>query len=158
METKSKPKMGFDTGRFERIWRGFQPGAGAQRIQYCWSAPGSQGHGRQCGEHCRRDPADGAAGAVFQRECRRPGAPIGSDSGLSRNIAETDPECGGIRITAAFPGFWHSETLYMRAMPPARIKPADMNMTLDVMAHSLVYWTQELFAAGLLGRERRFLP
>jgi enoyl-[acyl-carrier protein] reductase III len=30
------------------------------------------------------------------------------------------------------------------------IKPADMNMTLDVMAHSFVYWTQDLFAAGLL--------
>jgi NAD(P)-dependent dehydrogenase (short-subunit alcohol dehydrogenase family) len=30
------------------------------------------------------------------------------------------------------------------------IKPTDMNMTLDVMAHSLVYWTQELFQAGLL--------
>jgi enoyl-[acyl-carrier protein] reductase III len=30
------------------------------------------------------------------------------------------------------------------------IKPADMNMTLDVMAHSFVYWTQELFAAGLI--------
>jgi enoyl-[acyl-carrier protein] reductase III len=32
------------------------------------------------------------------------------------------------------------------------IKPADMNMTLDVMAHSLLYWTQDLFAAGLLTR------
>jgi enoyl-[acyl-carrier protein] reductase III len=30
------------------------------------------------------------------------------------------------------------------------IKPADMNMTVDVMAHSLVYWVQDLFAAGLL--------
>ncbi len=30
------------------------------------------------------------------------------------------------------------------------IKPADMNMTLDVMAHSLVYWVQDLFKAGLL--------
>jgi enoyl-[acyl-carrier protein] reductase III len=37
------------------------------------------------------------------------------------------------------------------AEDPARsIKPADMNMTLDVMAHSLVYWAQDLFAAGLL--------
>jgi enoyl-[acyl-carrier protein] reductase III len=27
-----------------------------------------------------------------------------------------------------------------------------MNMTLDVMAHSLVYWVQELFSAGLLKR------
>jgi enoyl-[acyl-carrier-protein] reductase (NADH) len=25
-----------------------------------------------------------------------------------------------------------------------------MNMTLDVMAHSLVYWTQDLFQAGML--------
>ena len=32
----------------------------------------------------------------------------------------------------------------------ATIKPADMAMTLDVMAHSLVYWVQDLFAAGLL--------
>jgi len=30
------------------------------------------------------------------------------------------------------------------------IKPADMNMTLDVMAHSLVYWVQDLFKTGLL--------
>jgi enoyl-[acyl-carrier protein] reductase III len=30
------------------------------------------------------------------------------------------------------------------------IRPNDMTMTVDVMAHSLVYWTQELFAAGLL--------
>jgi len=30
------------------------------------------------------------------------------------------------------------------------IKSADMNMTLDVMAHSFVYWTQDLFHAGLL--------
>jgi enoyl-[acyl-carrier protein] reductase III len=33
-----------------------------------------------------------------------------------------------------------------------RIRPADMNMTLDVMAHSLVYWVQDLLEAGLIGR------
>ena len=32
------------------------------------------------------------------------------------------------------------------------IRPADMNMTLDVMAHSLVYWVQDLLGAGLLGK------
>ncbi|MBH5335059.1 SDR family oxidoreductase [Streptomyces pactum] len=32
------------------------------------------------------------------------------------------------------------------------IAPRQMAMTLDVMAHSLVYWTQDLVAAGLLGR------
>ncbi|WFB09319.1 SDR family oxidoreductase [Streptomyces sp. LX-29] len=30
------------------------------------------------------------------------------------------------------------------------VTPRQMNMTLDVMAHSLVYWTQDLHAAGLL--------
>ncbi len=32
-----------------------------------------------------------------------------------------------------------------------RMSKAQMEMTLDVMAHSLVYWTQDLVAAGLLG-------
>ncbi|MEO6326705.1 MAG: SDR family oxidoreductase [Thermoanaerobaculia bacterium] len=32
-----------------------------------------------------------------------------------------------------------------------RIAPAQMDMTLDVMANSLVYWTQDLIGAGLLG-------
>ena len=31
------------------------------------------------------------------------------------------------------------------------ISPQQMDMTLDVMAHSLVYWTQDVFRAGLLG-------
>ena len=33
-----------------------------------------------------------------------------------------------------------------------RIKPADMNMTLDVMAHSFVYWVQDLISADLIGK------
>jgi NAD(P)-dependent dehydrogenase (short-subunit alcohol dehydrogenase family) len=37
------------------------------------------------------------------------------------------------------------------------IRQADMNMTLDVMAHSLVYWVQELFAAGLLKKGAKIL-
>jgi len=41
---------------------------------------------------------------------------------------------------------------YLHEDPKKRIKPADMNMTLDVMAHSLVYWIQDLRDAGLLGR------
>ena len=39
---------------------------------------------------------------------------------------------------------------YMSDAGESVIKPADMNMTLDVMAHSLVYWVQDLFAAELL--------
>lgn len=41
---------------------------------------------------------------------------------------------------------------YIADHADAAIKPADMNMTLDVMAHSLVYWVQDLVAAGLLQR------
>ncbi len=40
---------------------------------------------------------------------------------------------------------------FIAERPDAAIKPADLNMTLDVMANSLVYWVQDLFAAGLLG-------
>jgi NAD(P)-dependent dehydrogenase (short-subunit alcohol dehydrogenase family) len=36
-----------------------------------------------------------------------------------------------------------------------RISPEQMNMTLDVMAHSLVYWTQDLFQRGLLKKGAR---
>jgi enoyl-[acyl-carrier protein] reductase III len=39
---------------------------------------------------------------------------------------------------------------YIERGSAGALKPADMNMTLDVMAHSLVYWVQDLFAAGLL--------
>jgi NAD(P)-dependent dehydrogenase (short-subunit alcohol dehydrogenase family) len=45
--------------------------------------------------------------------------------------------------------------LYISPDPNATVKPADMNMTLDVMAHSLVYWVQDLCAAGLLQRGAR---
>lgn len=34
--------------------------------------------------------------------------------------------------------------------PEDQITPAQMNMTLDVMAHSLVYWVQDLLSGGLL--------
>jgi len=36
-----------------------------------------------------------------------------------------------------------------------RISPEQMNMTLDVMAHSLVYWTQDLFSRKLLKKGAR---
>jgi enoyl-[acyl-carrier protein] reductase III len=35
--------------------------------------------------------------------------------------------------------------------PKEAVTPDQMNMTLDVMAHSLVYWTQDVVARGLMG-------
>jgi enoyl-[acyl-carrier protein] reductase III len=40
--------------------------------------------------------------------------------------------------------------LYISAEGEPTLKPPDMDMTVGVMAHSLVYWVQELFAARLL--------
>ena len=44
---------------------------------------------------------------------------------------------------------------YIADDPKEALTPAQMDMTLDVMAHSLVYWTQDLVRAGLLGRGGR---
>ena len=41
---------------------------------------------------------------------------------------------------------------YIAADAKSAVRPADMDMTLDVMAHSFVYWTQDLFRAGLLAK------
>ncbi len=66
-----------------------------------------------------------------------------------RNEIECSPDSGGINVllhTLAF-GTLKPFVAFDRE---AAIKPADMTMTLDVMAHSLVYWVQDLFVAGLL--------
>src|SRR5438874_2391921 len=39
--------------------------------------------------------------------------------------------------------------------PKTRISQKQMDMTLDVMAHSLVYWSQDMATRGLLGRNSR---
>jgi enoyl-[acyl-carrier protein] reductase III len=41
---------------------------------------------------------------------------------------------------------------YIAASPEESITPAQMDMTLSVMAHSLVYWTQDLVYSGLMRR------
>jgi NAD(P)-dependent dehydrogenase (short-subunit alcohol dehydrogenase family) len=71
-----------------------------------------------------------------------------------KEMAAADPDFGGISV------FLHSLAFgtlkpYLSDQANASIKPADMNMTLDVMAHSFVYWIQDLCAAGLIGRGAR---
>jgi enoyl-[acyl-carrier protein] reductase III len=60
-----------------------------------------------------------------------------------------DPGCDGVHILLHSLAFGTLKP-YFPVESGDCIKPADMNMTLDVMAHSLVYWTQDLYAAGLL--------
>lgn len=44
---------------------------------------------------------------------------------------------------------------YIEHDPANEISQKQMDMTLDVMANSLVYWTQDLFHSGLFGAEAR---
>jgi enoyl-[acyl-carrier protein] reductase III len=45
--------------------------------------------------------------------------------------------------------------LYVADPMKDAVSPAQMDMTVDVMAHSLVYWTQELVGRGLMARGGR---
>jgi enoyl-[acyl-carrier protein] reductase III len=60
-----------------------------------------------------------------------------------------DPQFSGVRLILHTLAFGTLKP-YIGKERCASIRPADMNMTVDVMAHSLVYWTQDLLAAGLL--------
>ena len=66
-----------------------------------------------------------------------------------RRIAEDNPGFSGIHTMLHSLAFGTLKP-YLADDASGAIKPADMNMTLDVMAHSFVYWTQDLFAGGLL--------
>jgi enoyl-[acyl-carrier protein] reductase III len=44
---------------------------------------------------------------------------------------------------------------YVADEPKDAVTSAQMSMTLEVMAHSLVYWTQDVVAGGLMGRGGR---
>ncbi len=44
---------------------------------------------------------------------------------------------------------------FIAEKPEDAIEPAQMEMTSNVMAHSLVYWTQDLVRRGMLGRGSR---
>ncbi|HWP65362.1 MAG TPA: SDR family oxidoreductase [Candidatus Limnocylindria bacterium] len=44
---------------------------------------------------------------------------------------------------------------FVGATPAEQVTKAQLEMTLDVMAHSLVYWTQELAGRGLIGAGTR---
>jgi len=71
-----------------------------------------------------------------------------------QRVLEERGEAGTIRV------FLHSlafGTLKLYVADPMKeaVNPAQMDMTVDVMAHSLVYWAQELVGRGLMGRGGR---
>ncbi len=59
---------------------------------------------------------------------------------------------GGVRILMHSLAFGTLGPFIDREEPKRAISQRQMEMTLDVMANSLVYWTQDLVQRGLLGR------
>ena len=69
-----------------------------------------------------------------------------------RRAAGEDPMVGAMLHSLAF-----GTTLHYITDDPGRkeLSRKQLEMTADVMAHSLLYWTRDLFHAGLLGRGSR---
>jgi enoyl-[acyl-carrier protein] reductase III len=60
-----------------------------------------------------------------------------------------NPKSPGLQVILHSLAFGTLKPYIGKELSPS-IRPADMNMTVDVMAHSFVYWTQDLLAARLL--------
>ncbi|MBC9724538.1 SDR family oxidoreductase [Streptomyces sp. TRM68367] len=65
-------------------------------------------------------------------------------------LAELTGTTGGVRILVHSLAFGTLVPFLPRAGWDKQITARQLEMTLDVMAHSLVYWTQDLLTAGLL--------
>ncbi|HEU4370184.1 MAG TPA: SDR family oxidoreductase [Methylomirabilota bacterium] len=68
---------------------------------------------------------------------------------VERALAE-DGRTGGLRVLLHSLAFGTLKP-FVAADPQDMVAPAQMAMTLDVMAHSLVYWTQDVVGRGLMG-------
>jgi len=74
-------------------------------------------------------------------------------SEMERILRERD-ELGQVRVMLHSLAFGTLKLFIADPMKEAVTK-AQMDMTLDVMAHSLIYWAQELASRGLMGRGGR---
>jgi enoyl-[acyl-carrier protein] reductase III len=71
-----------------------------------------------------------------------------------QRVLEERGELGRLRVLLHSLAFGTLK-LYVSDPMKEAVNPAQMDMTVDVMAHSLVYWTQELVARGLMTRGGR---
>src|SRR5881397_4411485 len=72
---------------------------------------------------------------------------------MERIVRERD-ELGQVRVMLHSLAFGTLKLFIADPMKDAVTQP-QMDMTLDVMAHSLIYWTQELVGRGLMTRGGR---
>ncbi len=75
-------------------------------------------------------------------------------AGQIEKVLQERGEPGSLRVLLHSLAFGALK-LYLADPMKDAVTPAQMDMTLDVMAHSLVYWTQEVVGRGLMGRGGR---
>ena len=75
-------------------------------------------------------------------------------AGQMQKLLEERGEPGSLRVLLHSLAFGTLKLYVSEPMKDA-VTQAQMDMTLDVMAHSLVYWTQEVVGRGLMGRGGR---
>jgi len=71
--------------------------------------------------------------------------------GQMQKVLEERGETGSLRVLLHSLAFGTLKLYIAEPMKDA-VTQSQMDMTLDVMAHSLVYWTQEVVGRGLMGR------
>lgn len=71
-----------------------------------------------------------------------------------QKLLEARGEMGRLRVMLHSLAFGTLKLFIADPMKDA-VTPSQMDMTLDVMAHSLVYWTQEIVGRGLMARGGR---
>ena len=71
-----------------------------------------------------------------------------------QHVLDERGEAGALRVLLHSLAFGTLKPFVADPMKDA-VNQAQMDMTLDVMAHSLVYWTQEVVARGLMARGGR---
>jgi len=75
-------------------------------------------------------------------------------AGVLEEIAARPGVTGGVRVLVHSLAFGTLKP-YIAETQTETISQAQMEMTMDVMAHSLVYWTQEAVRRGLMGKGGR---
>ncbi len=118
--------------------------------------------GVSLGRRQSRESAE-ATGAAIEAAGRRwwpIRANAADERGRAKVLDAITPEIapGGVRVLVHSLGFG-SPVRFIGAGPSARGVPfaRQMEMTLDVMAHSLIYWTQDLVGGELMGAGGRIL-
>jgi enoyl-[acyl-carrier protein] reductase III len=115
-----------------------------------------------CGVHLRR-PTDQDAFEDTKARIEAAGCqyvPFNMNAANPDRRREALDKMAEVMNGSGFRVFMHSLAFgtlkpFIADKPEDAIAQAQMDMTLDVMAHSLVYWTQDLIARNMLGRGSR---